>query len=159
MGCELVSDPTPHTGGGVGNDPAPLPLTRLIYRHLPFYLSIGMSISEYLDGDCTLVRYYRRAYEYSCARRNRELWLAGAYFYEALKDVSPIFHAFAKKGTTTLPYPDEPFPLTAKEAAQRREKRERTAYDMNRAAVAAWAGRVNLSIAARKGEDDGRGSN
>lgn len=34
--------------------------------------------------------------------------MQGAYFYQALLCASPMFHAFAKKGTKPLPYPEEP---------------------------------------------------
>lgn len=33
------------------------------------------------------------------------------YIYEAICDASPLFHAFAKKGTKAHPYRDRPYPL------------------------------------------------
>ena len=34
--------------------------------------------------------------------------MIGMYVYEALCDVSPILHAFSKRGTKPLPYRDKP---------------------------------------------------
>lgn len=53
----------------------------------------------------------------------------GLYVYEALCDVSPIFHAFAKKGTKPLAYRSTPYPLEAeaeksKSEAEKKRKEE-----------------------------------
>ena len=53
--------------------------------------------------DCELVKYYRKAAKIKQDLDNQNAWLQGAYFYEALADVSPILHAFAKKGTKPIP--------------------------------------------------------
>jgi hypothetical protein len=50
------------------------------------------------------------------------------YIYEALCDVAPVFHAFAKKGTKPRPYSEHPYALTRQDRedeAQIKEKRER----------------------------------
>lgn len=39
------------------------------------------------------------------------MWKQGVYVYEALIDVAPILHAFCKKGTKPLPYPEKPYGL------------------------------------------------
>jgi hypothetical protein len=87
-----------------------------------------MTPEQYWDGDPLLAKYYRKADELKRQRRNQELWLQGMYIYEALCDVAPIFHAFAKKGTKPTPYTDRPYSLTNKEREDEkklREKRER----------------------------------
>lgn len=64
-------------------------------------------------------------------RMNYELHLQGMYFYEALCDVAPLFHAFAKKGTKAHPYPSEPYRLAwqkdkkpSEEEKQKQEENE-----------------------------------
>jgi hypothetical protein len=50
------------------------------------------------------------------------------YIYEALCDVAPILHSFAKKGTKPLPYPDHPYAITERDRENEqklREQRER----------------------------------
>ena len=102
--------------------------TTKFYAVFPYYLSIGMTPEQYWAGDALLVKYYRQADELRRQRKNQELWLQGMYIYEALCDVSPVFHAFAKKGTKPAPYSDHPYSITTKEREDEqklREKRER----------------------------------
>ena len=102
--------------------------TQTFYEVFPFYLSVGMTPEQYWDGDPTLARYYRKAEEMRQKRKNEELWLQGMYIYEALCDVAPVFHAFAKRGTKPTPYSDHPYSLTNKEREAEKElkaKRER----------------------------------
>ena len=102
--------------------------TTVFYDQFPYYLSIGMTPEQYWDGDSMLAKYYRKGDELRRKRRNEELWLQGMYIYEALCDVAPVLHAFAKKGTKPVPYPDHPYALTVndrKEEEQIKEQRER----------------------------------
>jgi hypothetical protein len=62
-------------------------------------------------------------------KRNQELWLQGMYIYEALCDVSPILHAFAKRGTKPVPYTEQPYPLSNKEVKRAKEDKEREVFD------------------------------
>ena len=84
-----------------------------------------MTYDQYWNGDCTLTKYYRKADEIKKERRNEELWLQGAYIYEALCDVSPILHAFAKKGTKPQPYSDKPYSITAEQVKRAEEEKAR----------------------------------
>ena len=99
--------------------------TEQFYEMFPYYLSIGMTPEQYWDGDCTLVKYYRKAEELRNEKRNQELWLQGMYIYEAICDVSPILHAFAKKGAKPHPYPSKPYAISEKQIRKEREERER----------------------------------
>lgn len=118
----MVSGSLSHAEGSeLGDQSAPLhTYTKRFYEAFPYYLAIGMTPEQYWDGDPELVKYYRKAEEIRNEKRNQELWLQGMYIYEALCDASPIFHAFAKKGTKPRPYSTAPYALTVKE--QRREK-------------------------------------
>lgn len=126
MDSELVSGSLSATEGSEHNSSLPIfTYTEKFYELFPYYLSIGMTSEQYWDGDCTLVKYYRKAEEMRSDRRNQELWLQGMYIYEALCDVSPILHAFAKKGTKPQPYPSNPYPLNEKQRAKEQEEKER----------------------------------
>ena len=81
-----------------------------------------MTYEQYWNGDPTLVKYYRKADEIRKERRNEEIWLQGMYIYEALCDVSPVLHAFAKKGTKPQPFAEKPYAIT--QAQRKREKEE-----------------------------------
>ncbi|MCH5203136.1 MAG: hypothetical protein J1F03_00225 [Oscillospiraceae bacterium] len=94
-----------------------------------------------------MVKYYRKAHELKRKERNQELWLQGLYFYEALCDVSPVLHAFAKKGTKPTSYPAEPYALTIKEVKDKKEREERLRVDKMKAKMAAWAAKTNIRMA------------
>lgn len=159
MGSEFLNDPLPreglHAGGKSGNGFAPRSYTEQFYDVFPFYLSIGMTCEQFWDGDCLLVKYYREAHRLRQQRRNGELWVQGAYIYEALADVSPVLHAFAKKGAKPLPYVSEPFPLTRRDVIEKREREERIRYEKQKAKVAAWAAENNMQSLRREVMKDG----
>ena len=84
-----------------------------------------MTAEQYWEGDPSLPRYYRKAYELQRKRRNEELWLQGMYIYEALCDVSPILQAFAKRGTKPHPYSDHPYSITNDDREEERKLKEK----------------------------------
>lgn len=87
-----------------------------------------MTEGQYWDGDAGLVKYYREAEEIRKERANREAWLQGMYVYDAIARLTPIMHAFAKKGAKAEPYVPEPYPLNEREKKQAEtEKEKRTA--------------------------------
>jgi hypothetical protein len=117
---------------GSGGVTATAPLktyTEKFHELFPYYLSIGMTEEQYWDRDSTLVVAYRKAEELKTNRKNQEMWLQGAYVYEALCRVSPLLHAFAKKGTKPVPYIAEPFAITEKQAEYRQEEKEKKNFD------------------------------
>ena len=82
-----------------------------------------MTEEQYWDKDSLLVKYYREAEELRNEKLNQQAWLQGMYFYDALSRVSPILHAFAKKGTKAQPYADSPYPVTKKSSEEVKEKK------------------------------------
>ncbi len=127
----MVTRPLSSTEGSDGSSAAaPLSTYTEKFNELfPHYLSIGMTEEQYWDKDCTLVAAYRKAEEFRMNRRNQEMWLQGAYFYDALCRVSPILHAFAKKGTKPVPYLSEAYALTEKQVELKEEKHAKGVYD------------------------------
>lgn len=127
----MVSDLLSSTEGSGGvTATAPLKTYNEKFQELfPYYLSIGMTEEQYWDRDSTLVVAYRKAEELKTNRKNQEMWLQGAYMYEALCRVSPLLHAFAKKGTKPVPYIAEPFAITEKQAEYRQEEKEKKNFD------------------------------
>lgn len=109
----------------------------------PYYLSLGMNEEQYWDKDCRLVIFYRKAEELRMSRKNQEMWLQGAYFYEALSRVSPLLHAFAKKGTKPAPYLSEPFAITEKQAEYQREEKGRKIYNKGKALIEGFMAKHN----------------
>ena len=103
-------------------------------------MSIGMTYDEFWNGDVKLVEVYRKASELRDRRRNQELWLQGAYFYEALCDAAPLFR-FSMKGGVVKPepYAKEPYPVTESEIKEREEREARLKEERMKAQFAAFA--------------------
>ena len=126
MDSELVSSSLSATGGSGQNSSAPsFTYTEKFYEVFPYYLAIGMTYEQFWNGDCTLTKYYRKADEIKKERRNEELWLQGMYIYEALCDVSPVLHAFAKKGTKPQSYSEKPYAITKAQQERIEAEKER----------------------------------
>lgn len=97
-------------------------------------MALGMSYHDYWYGDVWMAKAYVEAEQIRQKRRveqvNAEAHLMGLYVYEALCDVSPVLHAFAKKGTKPVPFSSKPYRLEQKrkeltpEEQQEKEDRE-----------------------------------
>ncbi len=143
MGGELVRDSSPDIGDGTLKSSVPKTLTEQFYEVFPFYLSIGMTYSQFWHEDCCLVKYYRKAHEIVQQRKNQELWVQGAYIYEVLADISPILVAFPRKGAKALPYLNEPIPLTRRDVLQKKEREARIRYEKQKSKVTSWIKGIN----------------
>lgn len=79
----------------------------------PYFMAMGMTYEQFWRDDVTMTKAYLKAYKI----RQKEqvdinewnIWKQGMYIYEALCDVSPVLHAFSKKGTKPLPYSKTPY--------------------------------------------------
>ena len=129
--------------GGGRSAPFSNSYTPTFYDHFPYYLSIGMRPEEYWDGDPSLAKYYRKADEMRFKRRNEEMWLQGMYIYEALCNVSPVMHAFAKKGTKPRPYPDHPYALSNQERKEEKKLQEERDREKAKQYMMAKMGAIN----------------
>lgn len=117
----------------------------------PKYLAIGMTPSEYWDGDPELPRYYREADEIRQKRIHDEAWLNGLYVYEALQAILPIPVGFAKKGMKPKPYPDRPYDFSKTEE-EREEEGMKAGREHMKRAMEAWNAKFN---AKKGGKTDG----
>ncbi len=104
------------------------PLGEMFERLFPFYLSIGMTPTEYWDGEPFLAKEYLRAFEITRRHEEETMWRQGLYIYHAILDASPVLHDFVKN-PKPLPYLKEPFPVSKKEEEERKERDEAAAYE------------------------------
>lgn len=127
MVSELVSESV--TEGVGSGESAPHFAYDSFYEVLPFYLSIGMTWDEYWNGDPYIAKAYRQAFVEKRKRQrdydNFHAWLQGMYIYEAVADVAPVLHAFAKKGTKIRPYSKQPYELQYEDNGNKAEKRDK----------------------------------
>ena len=93
----------------------------------PYYLAMGMSYEQFWEQDSELVKYYRKANEIRQEMINHEAWLHGMYIYEAIADISPILHAFAKRGTKPRKYSEKPYEFRRPEKKKPMSKVDREA--------------------------------
>ena len=71
----------------------------------PIYMSYGMSYDEFWYKSPYRAKYYLDSYKRKVKQQDEYMWMQGMYIYEALCRVSPILHAFSKKGTKVLVEP------------------------------------------------------
>lgn len=83
-------------------------LSELFEKHCPIYMSYGMTYNEFWYGQAYVVKFYREAHKLAIQQQDENNWMQGMYVYDALCKVSPVLHAFSKKGTKPLPYIDKP---------------------------------------------------
>lgn len=114
----------------------------------PHYLAMGMTYKQFWEQDCQLVVPYREAYRIRQEQENRFAWLQGMYIYEALCDVSPVLHAFAKSGTTVRPYVEKPYEF--EKPRQKTENTNQKKMDDTVAYMQELAARFNRSFAEKK---------
>lgn len=102
-----------------------------------------------------MVRFYRDKHRHEMERRNTELWLQGAYVYEAILSAMPAFNFFGKK-RKPVPYRDEPMPLTGGEKKKSEERKAEKQLNAGKQFVEAWAAAVNANR--KKKEEQTNGS-
>lgn len=121
----------------------------------PYYLALGMSEAEFWDGDCELVRYYRKAAEYKAQQMNEAAWLTGLYVYEAIADLVPVLNPMVKQGTSPAPYPEKPYPITERERKARDVERGKQKEDVTKAYLLAWMNQNNVKYESEVKPDGG----
>jgi hypothetical protein len=121
-GEEITSLPSYSVNGGGGDSIKTFATYRDMFEeYFADYLVMGMSYDEFYNGDPNLVRAYRKAYKTKLQNRNIEMWLQGAYVYEAVSRITPLMHAFAKN-PKPVPYLTEPFNIGADEEGKESKK-------------------------------------
>lgn len=129
----------------------PVAFAKYIDDLLVDYMVMGMTPDEYWNGDPALLKAYRKADELKRERRNEELWLQGMYIYEAIGDLAPILHAFAKKGAQAKPYTEQPYPVTNRLRAEAEKLRIKREYDQQKLNFQNLMASVNMRFASKGG--------
>ena len=81
-----------------------------------------MTVEEFYQGPPWLCRAFLKKREYENDRANMLAWMQGAYIYETLLLVAPIYHAFAKNPRPG-DYPQRPHELFQKKGQENNEVR------------------------------------
>ena len=126
-------------GEGVedASSPSKKTLEEYFEEACPYFMAIGMTYDEFCYKTPKLVKYFLKAHEIRQKQDNEKIWLQGYYNYIALCCVSPVLHAFAKKGTKPIDYPTQPLSLSKEENEQKeQEARNRRILKMREKLIA-----------------------
>ena len=113
--------------------------TEQFEKVFPAYLAMGMTYKQFWNGDCFLVRDYKKAHQLKIQEQNTMLWLQGKYFYDALGAIAPVMNAFAKTGTKAEKYISRPYPITEEERKSEEERQAKVKRDAFKAQFMAFA--------------------
>lgn len=99
-------------------------LTKTFEELCPIYMSYGMTYDEFWYEEAYRTKFYLDSHKLKVKQKDEEMWMQGMYIYEALCDVSPILHAFSKKGTKPLPYSEKPYMYSNNEQQVEQDKEQ-----------------------------------
>ena len=112
-----------------------------------------MTYEQFWEQDSDLVIYYRKAHEIRLEQQNWNAWLHGMYIYEAIADISPILHPFAKKGTQAQRYPEKPYEFKKpkkKDGLSEADRKAKAISDKIKARMIAGMNQINVANAKKR---------
>lgn len=118
----------------------------------PYYIHLGMTYDEYWRMDCTLVKDYRKAYEYRQEYDNSQLWLQGLYVYRAIEAQRPGWAFYGKKTPKPESYLEKPLAVTKELQEQYAAEKTRLMAEQFKQAFS----KRNQNLAATKPEEGGQ---
>lgn len=84
-----------------------------------------MTYDQFWNQDVELVRAYREANKIRRDLKNQDMWMQGAYIYEAILDAAPALRfSFSKKPPKPIPYREQPYELRTGQWKQEAGKSE-----------------------------------
>lgn len=103
-------------------------LTEVLIELCPSYMAMGMTYEQFWHCNTKVHKAYREAW--NIKRKNDEWarWRQGCYYFTALMCAAPVMKPFVKDAKPGK-YPDEPWPITQKEADEQQAERERAGYE------------------------------
>lgn len=104
----------------VGQPPSSKDIIDYLEKLCDYALSIGMSYDQYWYGDPHILVNYVNAEEIRQRKRNTEMWIQGAYVYQAIGCLAPILNGLSKENRAKA-YLKQPIPLTEKEREEQEQ--------------------------------------
>lgn len=112
--------------------------TEVFYEQLPFYLAIGMSLTEYFDGDSMLARYFRQAYQVKQEQDDYSAWLQAVYIYKAIDCALYNNPPLMKRGREARKFYDKPFMQADKQPVEETLEEKALRQEQEEAAMGVW---------------------
>ena len=104
-------------------DEDPPTFTEIFEEQCPYYMAMGMTCSEFWDGDPRLAIYYRKAFDIKQDLLNAWEWRMGVYNLTAFSTV--LGNAFRKKGAKPYEYLEKPLPIREQTEAEKKAEQQR----------------------------------
>lgn len=117
-----------------------------------------MTFDQFWNQDVELVKAYREADKIKRDLRNQDMWIQGAYIYEALLDAAPVLRfSFGKEPPEPIPYRDEPLPLFESKAEKKKREERNKEKQMEKIAnsMNAWMRSANKKFDGKGGDSNG----
>ena len=134
--------------GGLGSSSPYFKFSDVFEKHCPYYLAMGMSYDLYWFGDPNAVKVFRKARKLQYKETNNKAWLQGAYIYQALCSVAPLFRFSGERVVQARPYLNEPFNLELDD--KDKEGVTKTKQNMQKASFEVWAVNFNARFKAKE---------
>lgn len=84
-----------------------------------------MTYDQFWNQDVCLVKAYREADKIKRELKNQDMWLLGAYIYEAILDAAPALRfSLSKKPPKPIPYRDQPIEIHTGVRKQEKQKEQ-----------------------------------
>ena len=115
-------------GAELGRRVTPASIIELFEKACPFYMSIGMSYTEFWEGDIYLPNFYMDAYKQKAEREQKQMntaaWLNGLYMKRAYEIV--MANMFSKPGTPPYDYYKEPIGSEEHKTIEQKESEQKS---------------------------------
>lgn len=87
-----------------------------------YALSLGMTYEQFWYKETDLLNTYVKAETIRQRKRNNEMWLQGAYIYNAIGSLAPILNGMVKN-PKAQPYMAQPIPITEEDRIEQQNQR------------------------------------
>lgn len=119
-----------------------------------------MTYDQFWNQDVALVKAYRETDKIKRDLKNQDMWMQGAYFYEALLDAAPVLRfSFSKKPPKPIPYREQPLELrTGKQKTAESEEKQLTMQEKSDKKAKAMMEMLMVSINKKFEKKGGEGN-
>ena len=107
----------------------------------PMYMLWGMTYEQFWDGDVKAHKCFRKAAKLRRKQENENMWMQGAYIYEALCAASSLCRGM--KPSRPQKYRDAPYDIFEEDRKRREEEERKAQYERMREKVAVFAKAFN----------------
>ena len=127
--------------------------SELFVELAPYYYAMGMTPTDYWDGDIEYPKQFRKAEKIRREKASTDAWLQGYYIYETLIDVAPLYR-FGVRHPKAAPYFEEPIPVTEEAIREAEEAAAKQKMEKGKNKMLTFA--VNVNARFKNGSTDPR---